>query len=84
VGLPVWEFGLAVLLAAPLRAGAYSVLGTAILSWGLAVSLAVGLGLVLLLLAPLLVPTVRSWIVGTETSEEAQGAVSHRGERGAE
>ena len=83
VGLPVWEFGLAVALAAPLRAGAYSVLGTGILSWGLATSLAVGLGLVVLLLVPLSVPTVRSWIRGTQTSGEAQDAGSSRGERGA-
>ena len=68
VGLPVWEFALAVTLAAPLRAGAYSVLGTGILSWGLAASLAVGLGLVVLLFVPLLIPTARSWALGMEPS----------------
>ena len=83
VGLPIRELGLAVLLAAPLRAGAYSQQGTGILSWGLAASLAVGLGLAVLLLVPLLVPTVRSWVLGTETSEDARKAGSSRGERGA-
>jgi uncharacterized membrane protein YdjX (TVP38/TMEM64 family) len=82
-GLPIWEFGLAVVLAAPLRAGAYSVLGTGILSWGLAASLAVALGLAVLLLVPLFAPTVRSWILGTQTSGEAREAGSSRCDRGA-
>jgi uncharacterized membrane protein YdjX (TVP38/TMEM64 family) len=82
VGLPFWEFVLAVVLAAPLRAGAYSVLGIGISSWGLAASLAVGLGLVVLLFVPLLIPTVRSWILGTETAAEAQKVGSSRGEHG--
>jgi uncharacterized membrane protein YdjX (TVP38/TMEM64 family) len=64
-GLPLWEFALALVLATPLRAGAYAVLGTGILSWGLATSLAVGVGLVVLLLVPLAIPTIRHWVLGT-------------------
>lgn len=82
-GLPIWEFVLAVVLGAPLRAGVCSVLGTAILSWGLAASLAAGLGLAVLLLVPLLVPAVRNWVLGTETSGDAQDTGSSRGERDA-
>jgi uncharacterized membrane protein YdjX (TVP38/TMEM64 family) len=66
VGLPIWEFALAIALAAPLRAAAYSVLGTGILTWGLATSIGVGIGLVVLLLLPLSFPAVRTWVLGTE------------------
>ena len=68
VGLPVWQFVLAITFAAPVRAGAYSVLGTAILSWGPTTSLSVGVGLLVLLFVPLLIPSVRSWALGTEAS----------------
>jgi uncharacterized membrane protein YdjX (TVP38/TMEM64 family) len=80
VGLPFWEFAGAVALAAPLRAGAYAVLGTGILSWGVAASLAVGLGLVVLLFVPLLIPAVRSWVLGLESHPEARTVGSPRGE----
>jgi uncharacterized membrane protein YdjX (TVP38/TMEM64 family) len=72
VGLPIWGFALAVALGAPLRAGAYSVLGTGILSWGLATSLAVGVGFVVLMLLPLAFPTVRSWVLGTEEAAQVR------------
>jgi uncharacterized membrane protein YdjX (TVP38/TMEM64 family) len=75
VSLPAWEFTLAVSLAAPLRAGVYSLLGTSILSWGPLVSLAVGVGLVALVLLPLSIPAVRSWVLVTEakSTERADG-----------
>jgi uncharacterized membrane protein YdjX (TVP38/TMEM64 family) len=82
VGLPIWEFALAVTLAAPLRAGAYAVLGTGILSWGLAASIGVGLGLVVLLFVPLMIPTVRSWALGTQVGAGARSADAPGGERG--
>jgi len=66
VGLPIWKFALAVALAAPLRAAAYSVLGTGILTWGLATSIGVGIGLVVLPLLPLSFPAVRTWVLGPE------------------
>ena len=71
VGLPTSEFLLAVSAGAPVRAGICSVLGTAILSWGLVTSIQIGLALVLLLSAPLLIPSVRGWVFGTATCLEA-------------
>jgi len=68
VSLPIWEFALAVVLAAPLRAGLYSVLGTSILSWGPVASVAISLGLVVLVFVPLMIPGIRSWVLGTEPS----------------
>ena len=58
-GLPTWEFILAVGLAAPLRAGLFAVLGTSILSWGPGASVAIGLGLIVLLVLPLSIPAIR-------------------------
>jgi len=72
VGLPVWEFALAVALAAPLRAAAYAVLGTSILSWGPVASVVIGLGLLALVFVPLLHPAVRSWVLGTDRGAPAQ------------
>lgn len=66
VGLPIWEFALAVVLAAPLRAGLYSVLGTSILSWGPVASVAISFGLLVLVFVPLMIPGIRSWVLGTE------------------
>lgn len=64
--LPLWEFSLAVALSAPIRAGACAILGTSILTWGLATSAAVGLALMIVLVAPLAIPSVRAWVLGTE------------------
>jgi uncharacterized membrane protein YdjX (TVP38/TMEM64 family) len=72
VGLPIWEFVLAVTLAAPLRAGLYAVLGTSILNFGLLASLAIGFGLVVLVFVPLMIPSVRSWVLGTEPSAPSE------------
>ncbi len=62
--MPVWEFALAIALAAPLRAGAWAVLGTSILSWGLATSLTVTVVLGLVLLLPLAHPSARHFVLG--------------------
>jgi uncharacterized membrane protein YdjX (TVP38/TMEM64 family) len=67
VRLPVWEFTLAVALAVPIRAAAYSVLGTAILSLSLAESVAIGAGLVGVFVLPLFIPSVRGWVFGVDT-----------------
>ena len=87
VGLPLWEFGLAVLLGALIRAGVFSVLGTAVLSFSPAESLAIGVGLTVVLLVPLLIPSVRNWVLGTEPSpqiddriRESKSPVSRIGE----
>lgn len=66
VGLALWQFALAIVLAVPIRAGIYSVLGTGVLDWGITASAAIGLGLVGVVLAPLLIPRVRNWVLGTE------------------
>lgn len=78
VGLPIWEFTLAVALGASLRAGVFSVLGTSILNWGAAASVGVGAGILLLLFVPLSIPAIRSWVLGTEPIDAANpgGGVS--------
>ena len=60
--MPLATFGAAVLLAVPVRAGAYAVLGSSILEWGLLRSLAAALVLGALALLPLLHPRVRAWL----------------------
>jgi uncharacterized membrane protein YdjX (TVP38/TMEM64 family) len=77
VGLAVWEFALAIFLAVPIRAGVYSVLGTSVLEWGLELSIVAGLGLLLVVLAPLLIPSVRHWVLGAGTSGAAAPAEEH-------
>lgn len=57
-------FGLAVLLAGPVRAGTYSFMGSSIVEWGFVRSLTVAAVLGALALLPLLHPRVRSWIFG--------------------
>ena len=73
VGLPLWEFTLAVALSAAIRAGTYSVLGTSILTWGPGASIAIALGLVILLVLPLSIPAVRHWVLGTGSRRPVQG-----------
>ncbi|MEN8159765.1 MAG: VTT domain-containing protein [Myxococcota bacterium] len=74
VGLAVWEFAIAIFLAVPIRAGVFAVLGTSVLDWGLEASIAAGLGLVLLVLAPLLIPSVRHWVLGTGQGDVSSGS----------
>jgi uncharacterized membrane protein YdjX (TVP38/TMEM64 family) len=57
-------FTLVVLLAGPVRAGSYALLGASVLEWGLLKSTVVGLVLGALALAPFLHPRVRAWVVG--------------------
>ena len=64
VGLPTREFLLAVSAGAPVRAGICSALGTAILGWGPATLIQVGLGLFFLVSIPLLIPRFRNWLFG--------------------
>ncbi len=64
VGLPVWEYALAVALGAPLRSGVYAVLGTSILDWGPLASAAVAVGILVLIVVPLAIPAVRRWVLG--------------------
>jgi uncharacterized membrane protein YdjX (TVP38/TMEM64 family) len=71
-GLPVWEFTLAVALAAPIRAAAYAVLGTAVLSLSLAQSVAIGAGLVGVFVLPLLIPSIRGWVFGVDTLDREE------------
>jgi uncharacterized membrane protein YdjX (TVP38/TMEM64 family) len=66
VGIPLWEFTLAVALAVPIRAAAYSILGTAVLSLSLSESVAIGVGLVAVFFLPLLIPSVRAWVFGVD------------------
>ncbi len=61
--MPLLAFGLAVLLAAPVRAGAYALIGSSILEWGPAGSLALALLLLGVALLPLLHPRVRAWLL---------------------
>ena len=60
----VLGFGLAVLLAGPVRAGTYSIVGSSIVEWGLFKSVSVALVLGALALLPLLHAGVRSWMFG--------------------
>jgi uncharacterized membrane protein YdjX (TVP38/TMEM64 family) len=62
--MPLWEFALAIGLGAPLRAGAWAVLGTSILSWGFATSAALAAALGAVLLFPLAIPSVRHFVLG--------------------
>ncbi len=55
---------LAVLLAGPVRAGTYSIVGSSIVEWGLFKSVTVALVLGALALLPLLHAGVRSWMFG--------------------
>jgi uncharacterized membrane protein YdjX (TVP38/TMEM64 family) len=56
----------ALLPSTPIRAGAYSVLGASIVTWGAGTSVLVGLGLVAVSLFPLAFPRVRAWVLGRE------------------
>jgi len=62
--MPFWEFALAIALGAPLRAGAWAVLGTSILSWGIGTSAALTVVLGALLVLPLAIPSVRHFVLG--------------------
>lgn len=72
VGLPVWEFTLAVALGTPIRAAVFSVLGTAVLSLSLVESIAIGVGLVSVFALPLLIPAVRGWVFGVDTVDRGE------------
>ena len=61
--MPLVSFSLAVVLAGPVRSGAYSVLGASILEWGILPSLGGALVLSAIALAPLLHPRVRAWLI---------------------
>lgn len=71
VGLQAREFLIAATLGGAVRAGAFAVLGTALLSWGPAASIAIGLGLALLIFAPLSIPSVRAWALGSASAVRA-------------
>ncbi len=70
VGLPLWKFTLAVAIAAPIRAAVYSLLGTAVLTLSPAESIAIAAGLVGLFVVPLLIPSVRAWLMGVDAHEQ--------------
>lgn len=72
--MPLWEFALAISLAAPLRAGAWAVLGTSILSWGLGMSAALTVALGAVLLIPLAFPAVRHFVLGRPAADETPPA----------
>ena len=74
VGLPAWEYALATGLGAPLRAGVYAVLGTSILDGGPLASLAVGVGVLALIVLPLALPPVRRWVLGGDRRAPRGGA----------
>lgn len=65
VGLDAGPFALSVVLAAPVRAAPYALLGTAILDLTPAQTLAITAALVLVFVLPLLHPAVRAWVRGT-------------------
>lgn len=73
--LPFLSFVFALVLGAPVRAGAFATLGDSIMSWGLGTSLAIAVGLGTLAGLPLLHPGVRQWLFGAPpakaTPEEA-------------
>ena len=62
--MSVTTFALAVMLAGPVRAGTYAVVGSSILEWGWLTSLAVAAVLGAIALLPLLHPRVRAWLLG--------------------
>ncbi len=66
VGMGVGPFLLAVLLASPLRTAPYAILGTAVLDMTRTQSLVIGGLLLLLIVVPLMIPSVRRWIVGKD------------------
>lgn len=73
--MSAFAFSSAVLLAAPVRAGSYSLLGSSLLDWGPGTSIVVALGLAALALLPLLHPRVRRWVVdGTREAALSLGA----------
>jgi len=69
--MPTWEFALAIGLGAPLRAGAWALLGTSILSWGIATSALLTVALGVILLVPLAIPSVRHFVLGKPLAGEA-------------
>ena len=75
VGLNGSRFAVAVALAAPIRTAPYAVLGTAVLDWSPARSLAIAGGLIAVFVLPLLSPTVRRWLWGG--AADASGSPSN-------
>lgn len=69
--MPFWEFALAIGLGAPLRAGAWALLGTSILSWGLLTSALLTITLGAVLLIPLAIPSVRHFVLGKPELSES-------------
>lgn len=61
--MPLLTFLIAVAVGGPVRAGAYAVVGSSLLDWGLWASVALGLALLALALFPLAHPRVRSWLL---------------------
>lgn len=72
VRLPIWQFVLAVTLASPFRAGVYAILGTAVLELTFQQSLAIGGGLLAVIFVPMLIPSVREWVQGSEIDDEIE------------
>ncbi|MDJ0786682.1 MAG: hypothetical protein QNK05_07715, partial [Myxococcota bacterium] len=69
--MPVWQFVLAIVLAAPLRSGAYALLGTSILSFGVPTFVAISVALSVVLMVPLLIPSVRAFVLGEPVRDGA-------------
>ena len=62
--MPLLSFTVAVGVGGPVRAGAYSLVGSSILDWGLWTSVGVAVALIGVALLPLAHPNVRRWIRG--------------------
>ena len=69
--LPLQTILVAVVVASPVRAATFSVLGASILDWTPAVSIAVAVGLALVVLLPLAHPRVREAIRGVASEAVA-------------
>lgn len=64
VAMNVGNFVLAVVLAAPIRAGVYAALGNSVVAWDDATSLYLAVAFVALVCLPLAIPSVRRWLAG--------------------
>lgn len=62
-GMSVLSFAIAVVLAGPVRAGAYAWVGAALLEWGLIPTILLGAALLAVGLLPMLHPRVRAWLL---------------------
>ena len=56
LGIPIFKFFLAIIFAAPIRSGFYSVLGAAALNFSFQDAVLIGLGLLMLAILPFFIP----------------------------